>query len=230
MKTIDLIDRPDLMAKRIIACYKSASPEAKENGREWYSQANYIAALIAQRYKVSLQVVCGVIAALSPATNWVQNIADTCNLLYAWSSGIDPEKVVVTTYGQNKSKAIRILSGQHRLTGNVTHIGDILLNNAKISKTHSFYVNILLSNLGFVTVDRHAVRIALNRKDSDKICVTEKRYRNVRDAYIKAADKLGYNPKDLQAITWIAYRENVAYTIPAAAQKLPEEIRAQIIG
>lgn len=228
MKTVDLLDRPDLMAKRITKVYALATDEQYKAGKDWYFQARFIANHIANKYNVPFVKVCGVIAALSPATNWVQNIADTCNLCYAWSEDLDLEKVVVTTYGNNKRKAAAILG----LKGiGIDSVEKLMLGNSKVSKTASFFRNILTGDSVDVTIDRHAVRIALgNPKNADSICMTEKRYRNVRDAYRIVAEKVGLSASQVQAITWIAFRSNLPHTVPAAIDKLDPEIRAQIIG
>lgn len=227
MKTIDLLERPDLMANRIEKVLISASPESIKSGKDWYLQARFIANHIANKYNVPFSKVCGVISALSPATNWVRNIADACNLVYVWSQDLDCDKVVVTTYGNNKRKAIQILglNGHH-----IAAIERLILGKSKVSKTASFFSNILTGDSQSVTIDRHAVRIALNRKDSDEICITEKRYRNIVEAYQIVAKKVNLSPSQVQAITWISFRENMPYNVPKVVSKLDPEIRAQIIG
>lgn len=227
MKTVDLLERPDLMAKRIIKQFNASSPESIEAGYNWYDQAGFIANHIANKFNVPYSKVCGVIAALSPATNWVQNVADASNLVYAWSQGLDCDKIVVTTYGNNKKKAIRILgsNGSHAYK-----VSEIILGNSKTSKTHSFFMNIYSHSPEYVTIDRHAFRIAVNSMKADEICITEKRYRSMAEAYKIAAKKLKLEPKQLQAITWISFREHLPVTVPAAIHKLDPEIRAQIIG
>lgn len=227
MKTVDLLERPDLMAKRVLKLYNSASIESVESGKDWYSQARFIANHVANKYNVPFAKVCGVIAALSPATNWTQNIADSCNLIYVWSEGLDCEQCVVTTYGNNKAKAIRILGMKSH---SIAAIGAAILGKSKVSKTHSFFCNILTGDSVNVTIDRHAFRIAVDSMKADEICITEKRYRNMAKAYEIAARKAEISPSQMQAITWIAFRENMPYTVPAVINKLDPEIRAQIIG
>ena len=108
-------------------------------------------------------------------------------------------------------------------------VSGLILGKSKISKTYSFFCNILTGDSQNVTIDRHAFRIAVNSMKADEICITEKRYRNMVKAYQIAADKLNLSPSQLQAITWISFREHLPVTIPASIQKLDPEIRAQII-
>jgi len=223
----NILERPDLMALRIEKLYHSATMETKAQGINWYFTANHIALHIANKFNVPMTKVCGVIAALSPATNWVQNIADAHNLVLAYVNEIDPREVVVTTYGMNKLKAIRILTGN---SATDTTIGRILLHKSKVNKTNSFYWNILYPRDEQVTIDRHAFRIALGDPRADEICMTEKRYRNLSEAYKIAGRKLGYNANQIQAITWLSFRQTLPSEVPAAVHKLDEEIRKQIIS
>ena len=216
------------MVQNIIKWYDGSSNEAREQGANWYYQANHIATYIANKFNVPVAKVCGVIAALSPATNWVQNIADAHNLILAWVNNIDPREVVVGTYGKNKIKAIQILTGP---SGTDTVIGQILLNKSRVNKTASFYWNILYPrDKDHVTIDRHAFRIVLDSPQADEVCMTEKRYRSMVEAFKLAAEKLNVEPQRVQATTWLNYREQMDHNVPATVQKLDPEIQKQIIG
>lgn len=229
MRTLEVLKRPDLMAKRIVKLYNSASSEEKESGLMWYGHAYHICNYIANTFVFPLPKVCGVVAALSPATNWVQNIADAYNLIYAYVNNLDPMGIVVTTYGNNKAKAVYILSMN---SSDPEVIAKELLGGSKeVNKTSSFFWNIYrFDSFDHVTIDRHGFRIALNSKSADSIAMTEKRYRDLAKAYTMAAGIIGgVTPSQVQAVTWITYRNNVDHTIPAKIGKLPDEIRKQII-
>lgn len=58
-------------------------------------------------------------------------------------------------------------------------------------------------NPNFLTVDRHANRIAGILKDT----VTNKQYELVKDSYIAVAKKFRVIPNSLQASLWSYYRE-----------------------
>ena len=199
------LERPELMAKQILKLYRSATEQENNEGTLWYEMANGICKVIADKYCCPLTKVVGVVAALSPATNWQQNIADAHNLILAWSHCIDPDQVVCTTYGQNKAKAVNILNQE---SSNERDVEALLLHKSKINKTTCFYLNILHpGNDDLVTVDRHAFRIALgNGQGVDNIRMTEKRYRNITKAYQVASSELEINAISLQAVVWCAFR------------------------
>ena len=199
------LERPELMAKQILKLYSSATEQEFKEGALWYEMANGICKVIADKYNCPLVKVVGVVAALSPATNWQQNIADAHNLVLAWSLCIDPDQVVCTTYGPNKTKAISILNLD---SSNERETEALLLHNSRVNKTTCFFLNILHpGNDELVTVERHAIRIALgNGQGVDEICMTEKRYRNITKAYQIASQGLEINAISLQAVVWCAFR------------------------
>ena len=198
------LDRSDLQALQIINVYNQATPGEMEAGKLWYSSAYRICLHIANKFNCPITKVVGVVSALSPGTNWNQNIADAHNLILAWYHLIDPAEVVVTTYGANKRKAIRVLNLN---SSDSEDIERLLLHKSKINKTGSFFWNILrYSDREHVTVDRHAIRIALGPEYLDNACMTEKRYRTTVEAYKIAAKGLNLRGNELQAITWCAYR------------------------
>lgn len=204
-QAIKRLERPELMAKQILKLYRSANVEETNEGVLWYEMANGICKVIADKYSCPLTKVVGVVAALSPATNWQQNIADANNLVLAWYHCIDQDQVVCTTYGQNKAKAINILNQE---SSNERDIEALLLHKSKINKTTCFFLNILHPGSDeLVTIDRHAIRIALgNGQGVDEICMTEKRYRNITRAYQIAASQLEINAISLQAVVWCVFR------------------------
>ena len=210
-RTLQRLENPTLMAKQITKLFETAEPAEITEGAGWYIQAHEIAKLLSNKFDQPLPKVVGVMAALSPATNWQQNVADTHNLLLAYAEGINPQDVVVTTYGGNKDKAIRILKLQ---SSNYRDIEALLLHKSKINKTTCFYLNILFpDNDEVVTIDRHAIRIALgNPSEADDVCVTEKRYRAISEAYQIASKKLDINAIALQAVVWCVFRrkQNIA--------------------
>jgi hypothetical protein len=224
-RTLARLERPDLMAKQITKLFETAEPAEITEGAAWYIQAHEIAKLLAHKFSQPLPKVAGVMAALSPATNWQQNVADTHNLLLAWVHGVNPNEVVVTTYGGNKLKAIRILRLQ---SSNYRDIEALLLHKSRVNKTTCFFLNILFpDNDEVVTVDRHAIRIALgNPKGVDDICMTEKRYRTISEAYQIAAKGLDINAVALQAVVWCVFRrkQNIA------AANIENEIYNEVIN
>lgn len=182
--------------------YSESTKQEIQDGLSWYITANKRVLELADKYTVSPEKVAGIIAALSPAVSWTQNLSDANNLISNMVRGTQT-KIRVTTYGKNKLKAVNIYN-----SNSFEEIDRLLIGCSKIvNKTYSFYRNILepeVSNT--VTVDRHAIRIAMEEILKDVIWMTEKRYRTIRDAYIKSAKKLGLRPHELQAIVWLTFR------------------------
>ncbi len=178
---------------------------AKLDGKAWYESAHSVAFNMANMYGLRLPQVCGVLSALSPSVLWETNIHDAEILIRAFINGKLPKDITVSTYGQNKAKCFRILESD----GNVFIVEDQF---TKGTKTHAFYWNIL-SPTGtlHVTVDRHATGAALASCGGDhlNLRITQKRYRDISEAYVRASFQLGYaSPTTLQATVWVAYRDN----------------------
>ena len=168
-----------------------ASPSDWSEGIYWYKNAHEIAQYIADKYNLSINAVIGVIACLSPAVSWHQNIVDTVGL-------INDPNYKCSTYGNNVKKAISIINGR---------TPESVLNNKNSGfKTYSFYLNILHPNTsGAVTIDRHAVSVAVKDPDSNSIN-TRGKYNKVADLYRRAGKKAGLLPHQVQAIVWITFR------------------------
>jgi hypothetical protein len=178
---------------------------AKIDGSKWYESANLVAVMLSDRYDITVPQAAGCISALSPSVLWESNILDAETLIKGYNAGLSVDKITVSTYGQNKDKCFRILDSD----GSVEAVRDQFNEG---TKTHAFYWNILcMDTTTYVTVDRHAVGVALASNGSDhlRLSVTPKRYRDISEAYRLAARVLGYTaPCMLQAACWVAYRDN----------------------
>lgn len=196
----------DAMKATIVEFYRTYVDEtAKIDGHSWYRSAHMVAVLLSEKYGYSVAQCAGCISALSPSVLWETNILDAETVIRAHSKGIDLDKVTVSTYGQNKDKCFRILEGKPEPLS-------VSANFTTDTKTKSFYWNILKpSDHSAVTVDRHAVGVALASNGSDHLAlsITKKRYRDISEAYRLASTVLHYAaPCDLQATCWVAYRDN----------------------
>ena len=80
-----------------------------------------------------------------------------------------------------------------------------ILNGNKIS---AFFMNVYRPyGANYVTIDRHAVSIALGKVvTGDLLKMTAKQYEFFAEAYIKASKRVGILPCQLQAVTWVAWR------------------------
>src|SRR6266568_4146078 len=95
----------------IMGVYNAATDAERNYGLTWYADAHASAQMLSARYNVSVDTVCGVIAALSPGNQWGKNLIDADLLISAY---VRHKKLPnVGTYGhRNIHKARRILNGE----------------------------------------------------------------------------------------------------------------------
>lgn len=181
------------MTNNIKKVFNRATMDQLRYGMSWYPYASMVASNMANTYDITKEQACGVISALSPNNKWERNLKDAWAIIEAYFKG-DPWQVKVCTYNTNKGKAIRILKGEP--------IDQVL----KGQKTWSFYNNILDPGSPFVTIDFHANDIFHMSKNSPSL--TKKRYKDISQAYIDTAHELGIRPTELQAVTWVVWRNS----------------------
>jgi plasmid replication initiation protein len=162
----------------------------------WYETAHSICKRIADYYDLTLQQVCGIMAVLSPQNKWSQNVLD-CEAL------IIDDIAKVSTFNRNKQKALQI-KYCYELEKEVS---DIVSGN----KVTSFYNNLLSPhNQDYVTVDRHAVRCALDdissRFDEIKNYGRNKHFHRIAQAYKNVAKKHNISVLKVQSVCWVAIR------------------------
>jgi len=195
----------DLQVKNILKIYNQSTDNEIVSGKVWYKQANELSRLMAVKYNLTHIQTAGIIAALSPGTNWNQNIIDSNNLCSLLTAGKDIHSIVCTTYNQNKLKAHQIWLN-FDLSKNDTFV--ILLGaSKKVNKTSSFFLNIINPELSDnVTIDRHSFRVNLGLIELPQIALTECRYKLMEQAYKKASNQLDISAIELQAVTWLTFR------------------------
>lgn len=177
--------------KNIIAIYQQATADELQGGLDWYEDANNFCKAQARIFGLSLEVVAGIVSSLSPGTDWERNKADAVQVM----KGNTQHKC--GTYGQNVEKARRICA-----EATVDNVAGFF----PADKTFNFYHNIINPALAdYVTVDRHALSVALGAVRDDK-SITKVEYRELATAYRKAAKKLGILPAQCQAVTWVVWR------------------------
>jgi hypothetical protein len=186
--------------RNILKLYRQATQEDTVNGVEWYARAERMAKAIAKDAGLPLPTVIGVMAALSPNNRWERNCKDAATMCQAWVAGESMDSFKVSCYNTMKAKAWAILDL------GLTDDEDILshLNGQKI---RSFYSNI--RGLDEVTIDGHALNIARGKREgltSDKTNMGQREYRELQEAYVKAAKRVGVKPHVLQAITWTTWK------------------------
>ncbi len=179
-------------AKNILKMYLQSNQFEREYGSVWYNTGK-----LSIKYCLSIKIVAGVMAILSPRNKWKRNIIDTETMIKAFKTYKTINSFKVSTLNANKNKAWLLL-----YTLDLTLIRGIKVSN--------FYAN-LLGNVNNVTIDTHAYNIASGKLKSVKT-FTSVQYRDAEIAYQSVASVLNIAPRDLQAITWLAYKRvyNVA--------------------
>ncbi len=173
------------MADNILSVFYEATPSLIAAGNAWYEEGQELSVLVTNLVPTQ---ACGIVAALSPQTSWAQNLTNAKTLV---------ETRKAPTFGGSVAKALRILDGESPL--------EVLGGN----KVRSFYRNLVdYLEHSYVTVDRHAINIALGGfvEGSGKAIEADRRYQKVATAYMVAAGSEGLIANQMQAITWLAWR------------------------
>lgn len=173
----------------VIYAYLSASDSDVAAGMTWYDDAHMFAKSLDP---VRFHRAAGVIAALSPMNGWKNNKAKAA-LLYAQNG--DGSRVGLRN---NVRKAQAIYRGEDAL--------DVLGGD----KVRAFYATIVdPSGDHEPVIDRHAFDIAVGRVTDDETRQALGRkgvYARFADCYREAALLAGIGAAQMQAITWVAWR------------------------
>lgn len=161
---------------------------------DWYQEAHDFACELEITTGVKLDIVCQVIAILSPAVSWELNKKDAHNLLQCYESNL-ANKLKVSTYGANKDKALSVAN-------------ELLTLQPTAMKTYAFYTNILTAGQNDnVTVDRHAYKALHNIAKGGSVRPSKKEYEELEEAYQILAKEHNLTPPQFQAVAWIAYKK-----------------------
>lgn len=194
--------------ENIINKYREASPSFMEGGHQWYEKAHEEATKLG---KGDTKRGAGIIAALSPLSDWGRNVREANELVKTGNV----ERALLPA---NVEKARRIHEGEEP---------EKVLGGHKVT---SFFKNIHdPSNPSPVTIDRHAYDIAMGRpfagtgkpKTPEDLKVPRQtgtmsqdlglssmgRYNHFVHAYRHAAGELGVDvPNKVQATSWVTHR------------------------
>tara|TARA_R100001198_G_scaffold56975_1_gene32572 strand:+ start:1583 stop:2182 length:600 start_codon:yes stop_codon:yes gene_type:complete len=177
----------------ILKVYK-VSVNSEQN--DWYREAHQFGVEVSsflksfKNYDVTVNQVLGIVSALSPLKEWEKNKEIAVDFILTGDCG---------HMGANKRKAREILD----CNGSDDKILEILSG----PKTSRFYMNMMYPDGTGVTVDRHAIAIAIGRTATNKEqALTPKAYTFIEKCYIMTAETLGLDPLHLQSITWQAWK------------------------
>lgn len=174
----------------VLAVYNGASNDAFLSGLSWYDDAHNFAREIGGS---KFHRAAGVIAALSPMNGWENNKRKAAQL-YS-QNGIGTGCGLTS----NVRKAEAIFAGNDAL--------DVLRGD----KVRAFYLTIV-EPYGDIdpVIDRHAFDIAVGERTDDKrrgILSRKGVYAEFAAVYREAALIAGIGAAQMQAVTWVAWRE-----------------------
>lgn len=184
------------LTRNITRLFREATPEQVQAGADWYADAHLIANVLADRHELTVSVVAGVIAALSPLNSWGSNVNLASRFLEA--GGLHAGYLSL-----GLAKARDILAGAD------------VERTLKGHKTVNFYRSIYTAGAQGVCIDRHAYSLALNDRSVSNAVpnLSAKRYAEFADAYVRAAKILSresetpLTPAQVQSVTWSVWRQ-----------------------
>lgn len=177
--------------RAVLDVYRDASFYAFSTGMTWYDDAHAFARTLDP---AAPERAAGVIAALSPMNGWTNN-KNKAALLYSQRNGNN------VGLKSNVEKALRILNDADPL--------DVLGGD----KVRAFYATILdPAGDHNPVIDRHAFDIALGMRTNDAARSALGRkgmYDRFASVYREAAAIVGIGAAQMQAVTWVAWRERI---------------------
>ena len=180
---------------RILKWYHLATKQQVIEGLTWYNKAHELAVELANKYDVSVLQAAQVISVLSPQKHWEQNKLEASAIFNEHFNGIIPSFGYFAT-ARTIDECNRIMQGEWMLA-------------MSRLKTYSFADNIAYLDSKEVTIDRHALRVAYDDTSAAIDKVSKTQYLAARQAYRMVAASLGIEAYQLQAITWVTYKQFV---------------------
>jgi hypothetical protein len=192
MTTKSTLPDTDAMATNILATYRRASDAQRADGMVWYNEAHALAVTLARSAGHETLRAAGVIAALSPRMEWSMN-----------------ERLAIRTYAEGGIDGGCL--GISVRKADAIYNGADVLATLKAPKTSAFAEVIAdPTDTWTVVIDRHAMSVAHGRTSTDDEVAALNRkgyYQAYSDAYRKAAAEIGITPSQMQATTWVVWRE-----------------------
>lgn len=194
----------DTMAANVLAVYRTADDAQRADGMTWYVEAHALAITLARSAGHDILRAAGVISALSPRMNWARN-----------------QTLAIRTYAEGGISA-GALGVSVRLADAIYNGADVM-STLKAPKTRAFATVIAdPTDTQNVVIDRHAMSVAHGRQTTDAESAALGRkgwYEAYATAYRKAAAEVGITASQMQAVTWVAWRETSIRTSAAVRKQ-----------
>lgn len=191
-----------IYTRNILSVYYSASLADQQAGAAWYEGAQAIAVTLSETYGISVMQAAGVLAALSPRSEWGRNVMIAERYI---SACLATGRTAVAQGGYLEVGLIKVDKILALNTPTFEAVSIILNGN----KVRAFFANII-GDLSKVCVDGHAYNIAEN--GMLRLGITQAneiktpQYIILASAYEAAAHEVGVLPAVMQAITWVTYK------------------------
>lgn len=185
--------RRTTVVHNLLQAYEHTSESAHTDGLAWYPKARQIVSEWADHYRLPLNTVASVIAAISPQCDWERNLIIADDVLA--DRAISVNGVLL----KNLGKARRIRA---EATG---QLADMMRYFPYGPKVNCFAWN-LAGHDNIVTIDTHATQAALNDVQTH-VTLKWVSYKIVAECYATAAARVHHTPAAFQAIVWCSWKE-----------------------
>ena len=186
---IEAFMNSDIGQKNIEKVLSYATPEEKEYWTRWYPGAHALAWKLAKKFDQPLNIVAGVLAVLSPRTDWINNVG------FASAALAGNWEEVRTISPENERKAWSLINE-----------GDFSVIRG--DKVHKFFQSIYDPQRfeNEVVVDTHAAAIWLGRRVGEIPSISPTVRAKMTEDYRNAAKTFGITPQGAQALAWVLWR------------------------
>lgn len=171
-----------------------------------YERYNIVMRRIAKEYDFPVEIVCAVFCSLSPNSDYFGNLRSTVSVLSGLRDGTPDDRIIVSTYGHCKTRAIAYARGI-----------DHFVSPTRGPKILNFYHNILEPHSSrWVTIDGHMVAIWRDQPQATmkESIVHWAEYKVIAEAVKSFAFYHFMLPQQMQATLWFTRKrmQNVRYT------------------
>lgn len=158
-----------------------SNAEEHRDGRVWYPDAHTYLLELSKEFKISIEKVCGVCAALSPLKSWPVNKNIT-------RSYLEGKRNIHTKLQVSKCDWIMRGDDIEKCLGGL--------------KTVNFFFNLLNPpDPNYCTIDRHMLWMFDERPS-----LTPKKYNSLKSVMIDYANTNKWVTSELQAVTWLTVK------------------------
>jgi len=186
----------------VLAVYNGASAQNMRDGLSWYLDAHNLCRTAGGGRAWNVRRNAGIVAALSPMNHWENNKRKAAMVI---------SKRGAITFAENGSNGIGLADNVRKAIA--IYKGADPLDILGGDKVRAFYATIL-DPTGDITpvIDRHAFDIAIGMRTNDAARTALGRknvYSEFARVYREAAQIAGIGAPQMQAITWVTWREAI---------------------